>query len=166
MKNYILMVLLLLAVFQGFSQKKKKQDPKDIKIDSLTKATSMLTRKADSLGKSQTVYYGLYTTIKEKVLLHDFNPAKLSQIIDSIRVSRDSTTSLLAAPIAPLNDSLSRLRKENVMLKAKVDSLTVDKVDKATVVADLKELKVLLDSKILTQAEYDAKKKKLLEKWP
>ena len=164
MKNCILILLLLVAV-QAFSQKKKKQDPKDVKIDSLTKATSILSLKADSLGKSQKVYYGLYATIKEKVLLHDFNPAKLSQIIDSIRVSRDSATSLLAAPSASLKDSLSRLRKENVMLKARVDSLTVDKVDKAKVVADLKELKGLLDSKILTQAEYDAKKKKLLEKW-
>ncbi|HEY5748008.1 MAG TPA: SHOCT domain-containing protein [Chryseolinea sp.] len=168
MKNFIL-ILFVLVAFQGFSQKKKKQDPKDIKIDSLTKATSKLSLQADSLAKSQKVYYGVYTTLKDKVLLHDFNPAKLPQIIDSIRASRDSTASLLAAPTASLKDSLSRLTKENAKLKARLDSLSAGggkaEADKNKAIADLKELKVLLDSKILTQSEFDAKKKKILEQW-
>ena len=163
MKTSIL-IILLLAAFQGFSQKKKKADPKDIKIDSLTKVNSTLSVQLDSVSKDQKVYYGLYTTIKEKVLLHDFDPAKLSQIIDSIRVSRDSATSVLAAPVASLKDSVSMLKKENSQLKAKLDSLNVGS-DKSKLIAELKDLKGLLDAKIITQAEYDAKKKKVMEKW-
>ena len=111
MKTSIL-IILILAAFQGFSQKKKKSDPKDIKIDSLTKANSTLSVQLDSVSKEQKVYYGLYTTIKDKVLLHDFDPAKLSATIDSIRVSRDSATSVLAAPVASLKDSVSMLKRE------------------------------------------------------
>jgi len=164
MKTSIL-IILILAAFQGFSQKKKKSDPKDIKIDSLTKANSTLSVQLDSVSKEQKVYYGLYTTIKDKVLLHDFDPAKLSQIIDSIRVSRDSATSVLAAPVASLKDSVSMLKKENSQLKAKLDSLNVGGGDKSKLIAELKDLKGLLDAKIITQAEYDAKKKKVMEKW-
>jgi len=167
MKISILIIFLLVA-FQGFSQKKKKADPKDAKIDSLSKANGALTVKLDSVSKNQKVYYGLYTTIKDKVLMHDFNPANLSQIIDSIRVSRDSTTSLLAAPVASLKDTVSMLRKENIKLKANLDSLSVaagGPVDKSKLIAELKELKGLLDAKIITQAEFDAKKKKLMDQW-
>ena len=161
-----ILIIFFLAAFQGFSQKKKKADPKDVKIDSLTKATAKLSVQLDSVSKDQKVYYGLYTTLKDKVLLHDFDPAKLPQIIDSIRVSRDSTSSLLAAPIGPLKDSLAMLRKENITLKAKLDSLNVGGGgDKTQLIAELKELKGLLDAKILTQAEYDAKKKKVMDKW-
>ena len=165
MKTYIL-VILLLASFQGFGQKKKKQDPKDIKIDSLAKVNGTLSVQLDSISNEQKVYYGLYTTLKEKVLLHDFNPANLSQIIDSIRVSRDSTTSLLAAPVASLRDSISILREENLTLKSKLDSLQVGTgKDKTELIAELKELKGLLDANILTQAEFDSRKKKLMDKW-
>ena len=75
MKTYIL-VIILLAAFQGFSQKKKKPDPKDITIDSLSKVNSSLSVQLDSVSKDQKLYYGLYTTIKEKVILHDFDPGK------------------------------------------------------------------------------------------
>jgi Short C-terminal domain len=167
MKTRLILVLLLLAAFQGFSQKKKKADPKDVKIDSLTKVSGALALQLDSVSKSQQVYYGLYTTIKDKVLLHDFDPTKLSQIIDSIRVSRDSTMSVLAAPIGSLKDSVAMLKKENLMLRAKLDTLGggPEGGDKSKLVAELKELKGLLDAKIITQAEYDAKKKKVMEKW-
>ena len=126
-----------------------------------------LALQLDSVSKSQQVYYGLYTTIKDKVLLHDFDPTKLSQIIDSIRVSRDSTMSVLAAPIGSLKDSVAMLQKENLMLRAKLDTLGggPEGGDKSKLVAELKELKGLLDAKIITQAEYDAKKKKVMERW-
>lgn len=167
MKTNIILIVLFLAAFQCFAQKKKKADPKDVKIDSLTKTSAALSVKLDSVSKSQQVYYGVYTTLKEKVLLHDFDPAKLPQIIDSIRVSRDSTASVLAAPNASMKDSIKVLRKENLMLTARLDSLNAGaaSVDKSKLVAELKELKGLLDAKIITQAEYDAKKNKVMEKW-
>src|SRR5688572_17292445 len=111
MKTFILVVFLL-ATFQGFSQKKKKQDPKDIKIDSLTKVNGTLSVQLDSVSKDQKLYYGLYTTIKDKVILHDFDPAKMPQIIDSLRAGRDATFSGLTAASESLRDTLSMLNKE------------------------------------------------------
>src|SRR5690349_17748625 len=123
MKIYIIIILLLVAV-QGFSQRKKKDapqvDPRDQQIDSLTKANGMLSTQIDSVSKDKNLYYGLYTTIKEKVLLKDFDPVQLPQIIDSLRATRDSSTSLLTAPIGSLRDSLSMVVKQNGELKAKV----------------------------------------------
>jgi Short C-terminal domain len=165
MKTYML-VILLLATFQGFSQKKKKEDPKDIKIDSLSKANSTLSVQLDSISKDHKLYYGLYTTIKEKVVLHDFDPAQMPQIIDSLRAGRDATFAGLTAASESLNDSLTMLSQENKSLKAKLDSLAVaGGGDKSQLIAELKQLKELLDAKILTQAEYDAKKEIVMAKW-
>lgn len=166
MKTYILAVLLL-AAFQGFSQKKKKPDPKDTKIDSLTQANSKLSVQLDSLSRDQKLYYGLYTTIKDKVILHDFDPAKMPEIIDSLKAGRDATFAGLTAASASLRDTLSMLNEENARLKAKLDSVAVggQGVDKSQLISELKSLKELLDSKILTQAEYDAKKKIVMDKW-
>ena len=127
MRTYIL-VILLFAAFQGFSQKKKKPDPKDIKIDSLTKVNSSLSVQLDSVSKDQKLYYGLYTTIKEKVILHDFDPAKMPQIIDSLRAGRDATFAGLTAASESLRDTLAILNKENKHLKAQLDSLSVGMV--------------------------------------
>src|ERR1700704_1450965 len=112
MKKTIL-IILLFAAFQGFSQKKKKEDVKDLKIDSLTKANGVLTVQLDSISKDRKLYYGLYTTIKEKVILRDFEPAKLPEIIDSLRKGKDATVSGLTAASASLRDTLSILNKEN-----------------------------------------------------
>ena len=165
MKNLIV-ILFLLAVVQGFGQKKKKSDPKDVQIDTLTKANAALSLQLDSVSK---VYNGLYATLKDKVLLKDFDPNKLPQIIDSIRASRDSTSLLQNAP---LKDSLSLVNKENYRLKAQLDSMTVasqksatETADKAKLMTELKDLKSLLDAKIITQAEFDNKKKLIMEKW-
>ena len=165
MKTFML-VIFLLAAFQGFSQKKKKPDPKDIKIDSLSKVNSTLSVRLDSVSKDQKLYYGLYTTIKEKVILQDFDPAKMPQIIDSLRAGRDATFAGLTAASASLRDSLAMLNQENKNLKAKLDSLTVGAGgDKSKLITELKQLKELLDAKIITQAEYDAKKKKVMDQW-
>ena len=163
------LVILLFAVFQGFGQKKKKPDPKDTKIDSLTKVNSALSVQLDSVSKDQKLYYGLYTTIKDKVILRDFDPAKMPQIIDSLRAGRDATFAGLTAASVSLRDTLSILNQENKHLKAQLDSLSVAKgsssADKTQLIAELKQLKELLDAKILTQAEYDAKKKIVMDKW-
>ena len=165
MKTYIL-IIFMLAAFQGFSQKKKKPDPKDIKIDSLSKVNSTLSVQLDSVSKDQKLYYGLYTTIKEKVILQDFDPAKMPQIIDSLRAGRDATFAGLTAASESLRDSLALLNQENKNLKAKLDSLTVGVgEDKSKLITELKQLKELLDAKIITQAEYDAKKKKVMDQW-
>jgi hypothetical protein len=166
MKTYII-VILLLASFQGFSQKKKKADPKDVTIDSLTKANKNLSVRLDSVSKDQKLYYGVYTSIKDKVILHDFDPAKMPQIIDSLKAGKDATLAGLAAASESLKDSLAMLSKENKHLKARLDSLSTGGAggDKSKLITELKQLKELLDSKIITQAEYDAKKKIVMAKW-
>ena len=64
------------------------------------------------------------------------------------------------------------LSKENQMLKTKIDTMTValnavnaNNADKTKLVAELKDLKALLDAKAITQAEYDEKKKLVMDKW-
>jgi hypothetical protein len=159
MKTY-LVVIFLLAATQGFCQKKKKPDPNEIKIDSLSKANKALSVQLDSISKDQKKYYGVYATVKEKVMLQDFDPAKMPEIIDSLRAGRDAGS-------ASLRDSLAILHRENNNLKKKLDSLALgnSNPDKSKLIAELKQLKELLDAKILTQAEYDAKKKIVMDKW-
>jgi len=165
----LLLSLLLLAVFDGIAQKKKKgPDPKDVQIDTLSKTNALLNKQLDSVTKDRALYYGLYTTIKEKVLLKDFDPAKFPQIVDSIRKTRDSDASSHLVSTTSLRDSLSITRKENMTLRSKVDSMSVaikSHEDKTKLIAELKDLKSLLDSKIITQAEYDEKKKMIMSKW-
>lgn len=158
----------MLLVMQGFSQRKKKEDPKDVQIDTLTRANALLTKQVDSITRDRAVYYGLYTTIKEKVLLSDFDPSRFPQIVDSIRLSRDSSTINQLAPMTSLKDSLSLMKMENMSLRTQVDSLSVamkTHADKTKLVAELKDLKSLLDAKVITQAEYDEKKKLVMNKW-
>lgn len=164
----LLLFLLMLVLVQGFGQRKKKEDPKDVQIDTLTRANALLTKQVDSITKDRAVYYGLYTTIKEKVLLKDFDPARFSQIVDSIRSSRDSSTLNQLAPMTSLKDSLSMMKMENMNLRTQVDSMSVaikGQADKTKLVAELKDLKSLLDAKVITQGEYDEKKKLVMDKW-
>jgi len=172
--KYISIILLLLTSLQVFGQKKGKTDPKDLKIDSLTKSSVILNSKLDSTSKELEIYYGVYTTLKEKVFRYTFDPAKTSSLIDSLRTTRDSTFTQLYSTSASLKDSLTFLENENNKLRATLDSLglgddpaaTLAKLDaeKTRAVSDLKQLKELLDTKIITQEEFDTKKKKLLEK--
>ena len=178
MKNFLVFILLLSSL-QGFSQKKGKVDPKEVAIDSLTQATVILTAQLDSTTESGRIlslqldsvsndlakYKGMYTTIKEKVVLHDFDPAQTSQIIDSLKAGREATLSGLTTNSTALTDSITSLSKENTSLKATISSMEAAQADKEKIVAELKQLKELLDSKIITQEEYDIKKTKLMAKW-
>lgn len=178
MKNLILFFLLLIAV-PGFSQKKGKVDPKDAQIDSLVQVTNMLSSRVDSLSKKTHAlsmkvdsvskekdrYYQVYKTISEKVLRYKFDPAKTSTLIDSMKMHRDSTMSGLQAESLTLTDSLRILHSENEKLQTAIQDMTAAQGDKEKIIVELKQLKELLDEKIITQEEYNAKKTKLLAKW-
>ena len=165
----LISLLLLLLVFQGMAQSKKDQEKelaqKNAQIDTLTQNNKMLTMQVDSLSKERALYYGLYEVIKEKVLLTDFDPARFDKIVDSVRSSRDSATILAGAPVAGLRDSLATITKQNLQMKEKLDSLSLTSVDKSKLMNELKDLKSLLDAKVITQAEYDEKKKLVMSKW-
>ena len=174
-----LAVILILSTVEGYSQKKGKVDPKDVTIDSLTSVTTLLTTQLDSTTKSAaslsmeldsvskdlTRYKGMYTTIKEQVVLHDFDPAEMGTIIDSLKAGRDATFSGLSASSKSMADSVALLTKENVALKEMMSVLQTAEGDKQKLVAELKQLKELLDANIITQAEFDEKKTLLMTKW-
>jgi len=170
----ILLASSLLFSSQVFGQRKSKVDPKDAQIDTLTKANQALTLNADSLSAELVKYLGVYTTIKEKVIHYNFDPTRTSYLIDSLQASRDSAFARLSP--APLSaDSIAILKNENMTLRAAIDkmtaigaeevaSLTAAEIEKAKAISNLKELKDLLDAKIITEAEFIAAKKKYLDK--
>jgi len=178
MKNVLILILLCSSML-GYSQKKGKVSEEQMAIDSLTKVTSMLTSQLDSTNKSAKAlsmdldsvsamladYQSMHTVIKEKVVKHDFDPADMGMIIDSLKKSRDATFSGLTATSAALTDTITMLEKENTSLKSKVASLEAADANKEKIVAELKQLKELLDTNIITQEEYDIRKTKLMAKW-
>jgi peptidoglycan hydrolase CwlO-like protein len=178
MKNFILFLLLLLAV-PGFSQKKGKVDPKDAQIDSLMQATAMLTSKVDSLSiqshslsmkldsvsKEKDRYYQVYKTVSEKVVRYKFDPSKTSTVIDSMKMDHETTMSTLTTTSAEMTDSVRILKAENAKLQNGLQDMADSQVDKEKIIVELKQLKDLLDEKIITQEEYNVKKTKLLAKW-
>jgi hypothetical protein len=170
MKIFTVIVFFLLAVSPVYGEKKPKVDPKDVKIDSLTKTNKVLTLKADSLTGELVKYVGVYNAIKEKVLHYNFDPTRASYLIDSLKAVRDAQISKLS-----LSDSVTMLMKEKIMPLTADDSIymmktenkvcpTKDEAEKARAVSSLKQLKDLLDSGILTESEFITLKSKYLDK--
>lgn len=165
MKTILTFLLVILVASLGYSQKKGKLDPKDLKIDSLTKVTNVLTKEKDSLIKDRQIYYGVYTAVKDSVIKYNFDPKRTPVLIDSLKSNRNNTFTGLTSASASLKDSLAILKKENKKCKASLDSLSVSGPDKNKLVAELRQIKELLDAKIISQEEYDGLKAKLLAKW-
>jgi len=164
-------LLVLFVSIHSFGQRRGKVDPKDLQIDSLTQASSALTSQLDSVTAELNKYQGVYTTLSEEVFKYNFDPAKTSLLIDSLRTTRDST---FTTTTHVLEDSLSLMNNKNMVLQAKLDSLGLgsdpaaamarQEKEKDAAISDLKDLKELLDSGIITETEFTAKKKPLLEK--
>lgn len=177
MKTLIMVLFIFLAASPVFGQKKSKGDTKDAQIDSLTRVSKSLTLQLDSAKGELIKYTSVYNTLKEKVFHYNFDPTKLSFLIDSLRAFNDSTSVLLSAmPKSTASaDSMIILIKENTMLKAVIDSMKVawennrvaqsaEEIQKLMAISSLKQLKELLDAKIITEAEFMAKKLKYLDK--
>jgi len=166
MKKLLFLMLIVLVASQTFGQKKGKVDPKDLKIDSLTQANTALTLKLDSVSKDYTKYFEVYKVVKDSVIKYNFDPTKTPVLIDSLKASSNSAFAKDNAIIGSLKDSVSVLLVDNKKLQAKVDSLSVKKeIDITKMAADLKVLKELLDSKTLTQAEFDTQKAVIMKKY-
>jgi hypothetical protein len=80
-----------------------------------------------------TIYKGAYTTLKEKVFKYNFDPAKTSNLIDSLKTTRDSTFS---SSSAVLKDSLFVVTKKNQKLQATIDSPGMSDSIKAKTISD------------------------------
>jgi hypothetical protein len=179
MKTFITLLVIIMISSQAFGQKKSKKDtPADtskVMIDSLNQVTKSLTLQLDSVSAELTKYMEVYTAIKDKVIHYSFDPTRSSFLIDSMKTSRDSTSSKLFGSQTVSADSITMLVRENALLKFRIDSVksawsknmdainAVD-VDKVRAVNSLKQLKEMLDSKIITEAEFTILKKKYLEK--
>lgn len=150
---------MLVAVTQVFSQKKGKVDPEKVAIDSLTKVNKALSMQLDSVSKDRELYYGLYTVVKEKVIKYNFDPSKAAFLIDSLKQGRES---ILYDLNLKMHDTLAELNFENKKLMAELYKADTDR-DKLA--CELIQLKELLDAKIITQQEFDAKKAIVMEKW-
>jgi len=174
MKISILVVAILMATLQTFGgEKKSKVDPKDAKIDTLTMQNKSLTAKLDSVSGELTRYTGMYSVLYEKVF--QFLPEKTSFLIDSLRTSRDSVSVLTGGTNSMASDSVLMLMKENKTLMAKIDSVQLawekektfipaEDIENAKVIMGLKQLKELLDEKIISDAEFLTLKKKYVLK--
>ncbi|MCD4731262.1 MAG: SHOCT domain-containing protein [Bacteroidales bacterium] len=166
-KLSVLFVLLIAAV--TFTQAQSKKDIEEdltrctITKDSIQNLLTGLSAKYDSINKACIAYDTMYNAVKEKVFLHDFDPANMSELIDSLRTGRDEAFSGITTT---LNDSITLLEQENTKLKATIESMATGNDDDNTqLVNDLKQLKELLHAQIITQEEFDAKKTVLLEKF-
>lgn len=175
MKTFLLFFMLF-GSLQAFSQKKIQIEDLTTTIDSLTtlntdlmtqldsltKLNSTLTTALDSTSRGLAFYY---STIKEKVLIQDFDPAALPDIIDSLRNSRDEKITGLETSSETLADSVAMLKTEVTSLKDSVATLENADTDRDKLVEELKQIKELLDSGIFTQEEYDNKKTAIMKKW-
>jgi len=175
MKKAFLLLVIVLATLQTFGgEKKSKVDPKDAKIDTLTMQNKVLTAQLDSVSGELVKYTGMYSVLQEKVFQYQFDPEKTSFLIDSLRTSRDSVSVLTGAK-SMASDSVLMLMKDNKMLMAKIDSVKLawekektfipaDEIENAKTISGLKQLKELLDDKIITDAEFLTLKKKYVMK--
>ena len=166
MKTLILSLAILLATFQSFGQKKSKVDPKDAQI-------ATLTHQLDSVSKELVKYVAVYDTLKKKVIHYNFDPARTTYLIDSLKMRPiDSTYIKLSTAYA---DTIAVLKKQNAAMKASLDFtnsdaektkvfLTQEEIDKAKTLTTLKQYRDLVDAKVLTEAEFIALKKKYLDK--
>jgi hypothetical protein len=166
MKKFIFLMVVVVLTTQAFGQRKGKVDPKDLKIDSLNQANTALTLKLDSVSKDYSTYYGVYTIIKDSVIKYNFDPSKTKFLIDSLKTSRNSAFADANTVAGMLKDSVSVLIADKKKLQTVIDSLSVKKeVDITKMAADLKILKELLDSKTLSQEEFDKQKSVIMQKY-
>jgi hypothetical protein len=187
MRILIVVLALLLTTFQANGQilgkkKSKNVDPRDAQIDSLTTLTKTLTLQLDSVSGELSKYAVAPDSLKVPGDTSSVLPAAVPQStappasVTMAAVSAPAPVPLIVEPKGPAApDSVAILLQENKMLTATVDSmkvawvktvemLTSEEIVKATAVNDLKKLKELLDSGIITVAEFTVLKKKYLEK--
>jgi len=161
-----LIFLLLIVFFASHVYGKDKKDAKDLKIDSLTTANTLLKYQLDSVTRNYEAYVMVYVVVRDSIIKHDFDPSTTAVLIDSLKTSRNSAFAKVDAVTASLKDSISILLVDNKKLQATIDSLSVKKeVDITKMATDLKVLKELLDSNTLTQEEFDKQKAVIMKKY-
>lgn len=180
MKNYILLSLLLFTATTSFAQKKGDLE---IQIADQTKQIDLLNAQLDSTTSELKVYQEMHSVIADRVLKYDFEPEQMSSLIDSLRATRDSTFS---ASTEIWQDSVNVLMEHiRLMSTLPIDSTALDentdleaitsgtaaleaansKPSKDDMMKELEMLKDLLDKGILTEDEFNERKKKVIANW-
>lgn len=169
MKLLILSLAILLASFQLAGQKKSKVDPKDAQIDalkvqndSLMKVSKSLSLQLDSISKELVKYVGVYIAIKEKVIHYNFDPTRSAYLIDSLKASRDSTSALPVLNQKSMVPPYDTIKATPAALP--IPPVPAEELERARAFTGLKQLKELLDAKIITDTEFITLKKKYLDK--
>jgi len=166
MKIQILLLIIFLFSSQVFGLGKKKADPKDAQIASLT-------HQLDSISKEMKRYVAMYDTLQTKVFHYNFAPERTSVLIDSLRSAPKDSTFIKSSKAYA--DSITVLKKENASLKGIISTsnseaaknkifMTQEEIDRAKIIEILNQLKKLVDDKILTEAEFIPLKKKYIDK--
>ena len=166
MRTLVILLTVLMASSQVFGLGKKKEDPKDAQIASLT-------HQLDSVSKEMKRYVAMYDTLQVKVIHYNFAPERTSALIDSLRMAPKDSTFMKST--TALADSVSVLKKENASLKGIISTsnneaaknkefMTQEEIDRAKNIAILTQLRQLVDAKIITEAEFIPLKKKYIDK--
>lgn len=177
MRALLFTLVILLTTFQAYGQilgkkKSKDVDPRDAQIDSLTTLTKTLSLQLDSVSGELSKY----AVVTDSLKVPGDTTSVLVAAAPAAATSAPAPVPLLVEPKGPAApDSVAILMLENKRLAASTDSmklawkktvemLTGEEIIKATAVHDLKKLKELLDSGIITVTEFTSLKKKYLEK--
>ncbi len=177
MRALLFTLVILLTTFQAYGQilgkkKSKDVDPRDAQIDSLTTLTKTLSLQLDSVSGELSKY----AVVTDSLKVPGDTTSVLVAAAPAAATSAPAPVPLLVEPKGPAApDSVAILLLENKRLAASTDSmklawkktvemLTGEEIIKATAVHDLKKLKELLDSGIITVTEFTSLKKKYLEK--
>jgi len=161
-KNLFVLFALLIASITFTNAQSKKDIEMNLANcttikDSIQKMYAELSETYDSISKACIAYDSMYIAVKEKVFKYDFDPANMSELIDSLQAESFSGITLM-------RDSISVLQQENAELKEKIESSSANTGDNTNVVSSLKQLKELLDEEIISQEEYDTKRAELIGK--
>jgi len=161
-----------MASFALYGQRNAKVDPKDaqidtlkVQVDSLSKVSKSLTLQLDSVSGELVKYLGLYNTIKDKVIHYAFDPTRSAYLIDSLaglRYSAAARNMLGMKTAAATPDTLKAAPA--VLPPVSEAALPPEEVQRALAVSAIKQLKELLDAKIITDAEFLTLKQKYLGK--
>ena len=172
MKTFLItLAVAVIAITNADGQSKKDLEVQaaalQSQLDSLSGLNAAISAEKDSVAG---VLSSMYSTIVDKVLKHNFNPNDLENIIDSLRNGRDSLVETITHSSVVLEDSMQVMASVIDSLTQQLEALKLAADEKASsgtitdnAVNELKKLKELLDSGILTQEEFDERKKKMLD---
>lgn len=162
MKHITILSVFIVVAMQGYGQKKADMEAQvaqqSATIDSLNAQLSATNTALDSANMKLEDYGAMHQAIVDKVLKHDFLPADMGDIIDSLHTNRDSS---FAASTEVWQDSVASL---NAQIE-KLNTASATEEQKVGMAEELKMLKGLLDEGILTEDEFNTRKTKVLDKW-